>query len=126
MRHPNHIDKFTEEFERQVEEKETPAALQIDLRSKVAKQFFVQEPESVQQSLRQENQGVHNELTAEYNAALMGAPSVDQAGQDRSVISSFSRIVIVILVYLALSNFSTSSCSRFSMGWRPILASSSL
>jgi hypothetical protein len=126
MRHLNHINKFTEECEHQVEENETPAALQINLRNKVVKQFFVQEPESVQQSLRQENQEVHNELMAEYNTALKGTPSVDQVGQDRSVISSFSRIVIVILVYLALSNFSTLSCSCFSMGWRPILASSSL
>src|SRR5258705_4687988 len=35
MQHSSYIDKFTPEFEHQVEEKETPAALQLDLRNKV-------------------------------------------------------------------------------------------
>jgi len=82
MNHPDYIDKFTTEFDRQVEEKETPAILQLDLRNKVAKELFHQEPEDVQQSLHQENQEAHDELTAEYNAALKGAPPVDQEGQD--------------------------------------------
>ena len=82
MQHSDYINKFTPEFERQVEEKETPAALQLDLRNKVAKELFDQEPEMVQESLRRENQDSHDELIAAYNAALKGAPLVDQEGQD--------------------------------------------
>src|SRR5882724_3829178 len=82
MQHPYFIKKFTAEFNRQVNDKDTPATLLLDLQNKVVKELFMQESEGVQESQRRENQDAHNELTAEYNVGLKGAPPVDQDGQD--------------------------------------------
>lgn len=82
MHHSDYIDNFMKEFNWQVEEKGTPTKLQINLCNKVSKELFCQEPKSIQESLHQENQVMHDELTAEYNAALKSAPPVDQEGQD--------------------------------------------
>jgi hypothetical protein len=83
MHHPNYIEKFTVEFDHQVEDKGMPATLQLNLRNKVAQELFCQELQVIQESLCQENQDAHDELTAEYGAALKGAPPVDQEGQDQ-------------------------------------------
>ena len=82
MQHSNYINKFTAKFKCQVEEKEIPAALQLDLQNKVTKELFDQEPGMVQESLCHENQDSHNELTATYNTVLKDAPPIDQEGQD--------------------------------------------
>jgi len=59
-----------------------PAALLLDLRNKVVRNSLCRSPEGVQESQHQENQDAHDELMAEYNVGLKGAPPVDQDGQD--------------------------------------------
>src|SRR5882724_8521725 len=82
MKHPNFIEKFTAEFNRQVNDKDTPTTLLLHRRNKVAKELFMQESEGGQESQHQENQDAHNELMAEYNVGLKGTPPVYQDGQD--------------------------------------------
>jgi hypothetical protein len=64
MGHDDYKEKVDMEFDKRVEEEETPAREQMALRCKVAKELFDAEDAETKQRLRQENDVQHDLLLA--------------------------------------------------------------